>query len=188
MSTSRNVLVALAVASLATLQPYTATSAQAQEPQGKTTQHLRFYVDGAYCMGCASVLAKAMENGGAAKVSKIAPTAGRGHVIVLAGYGHGTDLSPLAKAVNGAATPHRDRAAPGLAIEIFAELTDETAAAAKTALAKVQGIDAEGVKIDRNRGAIAVPLAGDAQVTAQGLVDALKAGGVEARIETGEKE
>lgn len=157
----------------------------ATPPTTPATQQLRLYVDGAYCMGCAAVLTKSLEEGGAAAVSKIAPTAGRGFVIVLAGYKHDANLSPLAKAVNEAATPHRDQAKPGVALEVYAELTEANAPAAKAALAKVPGVAAEQIQTDLGRGTIAIGLTGEGSLAAVDILAALKQAGIEARIETG---
>lgn len=145
---------------------------------------VRLFVDGAYCMGCAAVLSDALVQGGLKKPSKIAPTRGRGYVIVLGEIGHDADLSKVAAAVNEALTPHRDLAAPGLALELYAELDEKSAAAAIKSLEGVAGVDAKKSSADAQRGLIAVGLTGKGKVSVSGLTAKLKEAGIEARVRT----
>lgn len=174
-------VLGLGIAGLARLEP-----AQAEEKteRAPAPQQVRLYVEGAFCAGCAAVLTDALEEGGLKNVSKISPNVGRGHVIVLGDLAHAADLSPLAKAVNGAATPHRDQAKPGVSLEVFAKLDEKSADKALAALVKVSGVDAKGSKADLERGALSVRLNGEGKLSVEGLLASLKQAGIDAKIVT----
>lgn len=148
-------------------------------------ERVRLYVSGAFCAGCAEELRSSLVEGGAKNPSKVAPNRGKGHVIIVAEYAHDADLSPLAKAVVDAETPHRDQSKPGLAVELLAKLDDKTATAAKEVLAKLSGVDAKGSLVDTQRGALSVRLTGQGKVTTAGIIAELKKAGIEARVDAG---
>jgi hypothetical protein len=145
---------------------------------------VRLFVEGAYCPGCASVLTDALKQGGLKQPSKIAPNRGRGYVIVLGELGHDADLSKVAATVNEALTPHRELAAPGVALELFARLDEKSAAAALKALDGVEGVDAKKSTADAKRGVIGVSLTGKGKVSVSSLVGQLKEAGIEATVKT----
>jgi hypothetical protein len=146
---------------------------------------VRLYVEGAVCAGCASVLADTLSQNGVKDASKLSPNAGAGYVIVMGGFSHDGDLGALAKAINGADTPHRNKTLPGLSLELFAKLDEKSAAAAISALEKIDGVDAKGSATDLERGAISVRLKGDKKVSVNAIVAALAKNGVEAKVVSG---
>ncbi len=113
---------------------------------------------------------------------KIAPNQGKGASRIVATADEKTDLGAAADKVNKADTPHKAKAAPGLAVVVFAERLDkESAEKAEKALAKVKGVDAKGSKVDREKGEISVKLNGDHKVTIAEITGALKDAGIEAK-------
>lgn len=172
------------------LLPALAVSEETKEEQAAPApkaEQVRLYVEGAFCAGCAGVLDDAISQGGVKKASKVPVNVGRGHVIVLADLAHNADLSQLAKMINAAATPHRSRAKPGVSIEMFAKLDQDSAKTAREALAKIEGVDAEGSQIDAERGVIAIRLTGEKKITVASLTGDLKKAGIDAGVVTDDK-
>jgi len=159
--------------------------AQAKEPAEGKVEKVRLYVDGAYCMGCSSVLTQALASGGVAGASKISPNAGRGYVIVLGKFDHDDNLSAVAKVVNAADTPHRTQAPPGVALEVFAKLDEASAKKSKEVLAKLPGVDSENSQSDVKRGVISVRLTGEDKVSVKQILAALAQADIEAKVVTG---
>jgi hypothetical protein len=160
------------------------STAKAGKEKKQTAEQVRLYVEGAYCPGCAGVLREALELSGLKKPSKISANGGEGYVIVYGDFAHASDLSKIAIAINGAQTPHKKISKPGVSLELFAKLTDESGAKALKALKKVKGVDAQGSQVDSTRGVIGVRLVGDQPVTVDGIIAALKQDGIEAKVET----
>lgn len=147
-------------------------------------QQVRLHVSGAYCQGCAEVLTEALAQGGVANATKIPANRGRGYVIVLGEIDPAFDLGALAKVVNAADTPHKKQAKPGVALELFASLDDESAEKVRTTLASVKGVDAKLSQVDAETGTISVRLAGSEKVTVAGVIGALKKSAIDAKIVT----
>ncbi len=118
---------------------------------------------------------------------KLTPNQGKGPVEVVGEVAENVDLGKIAKAVNQANTPHRTQAAPGLAVVLFAELNEESAKGAVTALGKVKGVDGKSCRADTKKGELSVKLAGASKVTIGDLQAALKGAGVEASITKAKK-
>jgi hypothetical protein len=174
----KQLALAVAVASL------TVAAWAADKPEEKATRRVRLHVSGAYCQGCAGVLAETLAAAGVRNASKVPANRGRGHVIVLGEIDGDLNLAVLAQSINGAETPHRKQAAPGLAVELFADLDEESAAKALAVLSKVKGVDAEGSTADVDTGALSIKLTGEEELSLDALVAALDKGGVQARIVT----
>lgn len=114
---------------------------------------------------------------------KIAPNRGKGPVRVVGEVAKkDADLGKIAKRVNGASTPHKSLAPPGLAVVLFAKLNKDSAGKAVKALKKVKGVDANKSKADAQKGEISAKLSGTAKVTAAQLTEALKGAGIEASL------
>ena len=167
------------------------TSAEDAKPEAKPAakeekkaEQVRLYVEGAYCAGCADVLREALEISGLKKPSKVSANSGQGYVIVYGDFAHTSDLSKVAIAINGAETPHKKISKPGVSLELFAKLTEESAAQALKSLEKVKGVDAAGSKADPVRGVLSIRLVGDTPVTVDGIIATLKKDGIEAKVET----
>ena len=169
---------------LATVASLPAAEDKPAKEEKKSAEQVRLYVEGAYCPGCAGVLSEALEISGLKKPSKISANSGQGYVIVYGDFAHAADLSKVAIAINGAQTPHKKISKPGVSLELFAKLTEETGAKALKSLEQVKGIDAAGSKVDPKRGVISVRLAGDQPVTVDGIISTLKKDGIEAKVET----
>jgi copper chaperone CopZ len=160
-------------------------AAGADEPApGKATQKVRLHVSGAYCQGCAEVLTDALSKAGVKNASKVAANRGRGYVIVLGEIDGDLDLGELAASIDGADTPHKAQARPGVALELFAPLDDESAKAALTALAKIKGVAPKGSKADTNTGTLSVKLAAGQPATVESIIAGLKDAGIEAQVVT----
>ena len=175
-------LFAIGFSSLASAED--AKPAKTSPPEKKAAEQVRLYVEGAYCAGCAGVLTEALELGGFKNASKISANRGAGYVIVYGDFAHAGDLSKLAIAVNGAQTPHKKLSQPGVSLELFAKLTDESASKALKALEKVKGVDAVGSRADAKRGVLSIRLAGEDPVSVASLISTLKEQGIEAKVET----
>jgi hypothetical protein len=130
-------------------------------------------------------LADALVQGGVQNASKIAPNRGRGYVIVLGEIPEDHNLSLLAEAVDSADTPHKAQTHPAVALELIADLDEDSAAKALTILGKIKGVDAEGSSADAKTGVISVKLAGGEKLTVDDVLARLKEGGIAARIVTG---
>ncbi len=90
-------------------------------------------------------------------------------------------MAAIAKAVNAAKTPHKDKSAPGLALVVFAkDLDKETAKAARKALGGVKGVDGKGSRVNAKAGAISAKITGKEKVTVANILAALKEAGIEA--------
>lgn len=157
---------------------------KAAKEEKKSAEQVRLYVEGAYCQGCAGVLREALELSGLKQPSKISANNGQGYVIVYGDFGHAADLSKVALAINGADTPHKKLSKPGVSLELFAKLTEETGPKALKSLEKIKGVDATGSRVDAKRGVISVRLVGGQPVTIDGIIAALKQDGIEAKVET----
>ena len=116
------------------------------------------------------------------KSSNIVPNGGKGPVTVTGIIAVDADLGATGKAINGANTPHKSQAPPGLALVVFAELDEKSAEAATKALGKVKGVDAKQSKADAKKGQISVSIAGKEKVTVAGILAALKDAGVKASL------
>lgn len=127
-------------------------------------------------------MAGALVQGGVENASKLKPNGGKVAATVTGTISEGHNLAVTAKAVNGANTPHKSKAAPRMALVVFAELDAKSAEAATAALAKVAGVDAEGSNADATAGAIHVGIAGTDAVTVADILSALKGAGVAASI------
>jgi len=90
------------------------------------------------------------------------------------------DLAKLAAAVNDCDRPHKKKVASGLALVLFAELNDDSAAAATKALGKVDGVDAAGSSADAKAGTVSAKLSGSAKLTVADIQKALDGAGVKA--------
>lgn len=150
----------------------------------KTPEQIRIYVEGAYCPGCTEVLKEALEISGLKNSSKIAANGGQGYVIVYGDFAHSADLSKIATAVNGAQTPHKKISKPGVSLELFGKLSDETADKALKSLETIKGVDAAGSAVDAKRGVISVRLIGGEKVSVADIIAALQKDGISAKVET----
>ena len=157
---------------------------EAKSGKAGAKQKVRLHVSGAYCLGCAGVLTEALTQGGVQDATKVPANRGRGYVIVLGEIASNFDLSGLAKAVNEADTPHKKQSKPGVALELFAALDEESSAKALTALADVPGVNGKQSSANAETGAISVKLSGQETVTVSGIIDALKKVGVQAKVVT----
>ncbi len=98
-------------------------------------------------------------------------------------------MAAIAKAVNAAKTPHKDKSAPGLALVVFAKgLDKETAQAARKALRGVKGVDGKGSRANAKTGAISAKITGKEKVTVANILAALKEAGIEASATNSKKE
>jgi hypothetical protein len=98
------------------------------------------------------------------------------------------DLGKVAKKVNDAETPHRDKGhPPGLSIVLFAKLDKDSAKKAEEAAGKVKGVDSKDTKADAAKGEISVKIKGGDKVTTADLVKALKDVGIEAKLTKDDK-
>lgn len=185
----------LMLATLVLLSTFAAAQIQAEdakEPEKKaskkteekTAEQIRIYVEGAYCPGCTEVLKEALEISGLKNASKISANAGQGYVIVYGDFAHSADLSKVATAVNGAQTPHKKISKPGVSLELFGKLNEETAAQALKSLEKIKGVDAEGSTANAKRGVISVRLKGGDAVSVADIIAALEKDGISAKVET----
>ncbi len=116
------------------------------------------------------------------KSSKIVPNEGKGPVTLTGIIAVDADLGATGKAINGANTPHKSQAPPGLALVVFAKLDKKSAEAATKALGKVKGVDSKQSKADAKKGQISVSIAGKEKVTVAGILAALKDAGVKASL------
>jgi hypothetical protein len=110
----------------------------------------------------------------------LSPNKGVEPVQITATLAEDANLGTLGDAVNGAATPHKDQHAPGVALVLFADLDKESAKAALKALGKLEGVDAEGSTADAEKGEISIKLAGGKELDVEDVLAALKEAGVEA--------
>jgi hypothetical protein len=97
------------------------------------------------------------------------------------------DLGKAADKVNGADTPHKSQATPGLSVVLFAKLDKDSAKKAEEAAGKVKGVDSKGTKANADKGEISVKIKGGDKVTAADLVKALKDAGIEAKLTKDDK-
>ena len=173
-------------ATLVLLSAFAAVELQAEDAKTaeKAPERIRIYVEGAYCPGCAEVLTEALEISGLKNASKIAANAGQGYVIVYGDFAHTGNLSKVATAVNGAQTPHKKISKPGVSLELFSQVSEDTAEKALKSLEKIKGIDAAGSSVDTKRGVISIRLKGGDQVSVADIIDSLKKDGITAKVET----
>ncbi|MGH3452294.1 MAG: hypothetical protein ACRDQW_16560 [Haloechinothrix sp.] len=109
---------------------------------------------------------------------------GRGPVAIQVELEKDADLAKPAKAVSGAATPHREKVAPALALVVFAKegLEKEDAQAARKALRGLKGVDTKRSRVNAKTGEISVAISGEEKVTAAQILAALKKAGIDARL------
>ncbi len=97
-------------------------------------------------------------------------------------------MGAIAKAVNAASTPHKDKTPPGLALVLFPKnkLDKETATAARKALGKVKGLakgkGGKGSTVNVKQNYISARISGTEKVTTAIILAALKEAGVEASL------
>lgn len=133
-------------------------------------------------MGCAGVLTDALAEVGVKKLSKIPANQGRG-VVIVSGEVAGDVLGKAAVAISKAATPHKNQAPPSLSLEVLLPGLDEkSAAVARQALAKVDGVDAEKSKANTKLGVLAVRLAGGKNLTVTAILTALEKAGLKPKL------
>lgn len=161
-----------------------ADDAKSSKTAEKSPEQIRIYVEGAYCPGCTEVLKEALEISGLKNSSKIAANAGQGYVIVYGDFAHSADLSKIATAVNGAQTPHKKISQPGVSLELFSKVSEETADKALKSLEKIKGIDAAGSTVDAKRGVLSIRLKGGDSVSVDDIIAALEKDGISAKVET----
>ena len=97
-------------------------------------------------------------------------------------------MAAVAKAVNAAYTPHKDQSSPGLTLLLLANLDDESAKTARSAIRKVKGVARKGSGASSKTGAIRVKISGEEKVTITNLLAALKEAGIEASLTKTKKE
>ena len=74
------------------------------------------------------------------------------------------DLGALARAVNGATTPHRSQSPPALSLVLSGKkLDDDKSKEVVKALGKIKGVDAKGSRVNAKKGEILVKLTGVAK-------------------------
>jgi len=93
----------------------------------------------------------------------------------------GTDLGKLAKSVSMADTPHKSQKPPTLSLVLSARLDEESADVAEEALGKLDGVDKKNTKASDKYNEISVRFTGDAKVTVDDILDALKAAKINAK-------
>ena len=151
---------------------------------------------GVVCSICAEVIAYSFQK------HKVLLTSGRDSFLLGgeggAGYGpkanggqrpvrstasilSGTDLGKLAKSVSMADTPHKSQKPPTLSLVLSAKLDEESAEVAEDALSKVNGVDAKKTKASDKHNEIIVRFTGNAKVTVDDILDALKAAKINAK-------
>jgi len=129
--------------------------------------------------------------GGVKKAGKIDPNKskkGTRPVRIVGEIAADADLGAIAKAVNAANTPHKEKSPPGLALVLFAKLDKQSARAARKALRNVKGVDGKGTRANAKTGVISAKISGKEKVTVAIIVAALKEAGIEASVKRPKKE
>lgn len=155
--------------------------AEEKEEAKEKAQRITLNVEGVECAGCAKVLTTTLAATDLKVVGRLSPTeSGSSQVIAMCPAN--CDLAASAAKVNDAQTPHRDKAAPGLSLVLFAELDDDSQLTVQEALVDLQGIDAKACKYDTVTNQIRIKISGKDKVMVSQIVAALEDAGIESQL------
>jgi hypothetical protein len=146
--------------------------------QGQQTE-LTLKIEGVECQNCSRVLSETLQGTPLKVTGSITPNTS-GPTEVRATCPQNCDLGDAAAKVNKAATPHRDRVPPSLALVIFANLDDQSAKSAMTACQKISGVSGKDCQASAEADEIQIRISGDRKVTVEQILTAMKDAGVNA--------